>query len=197
MINKNKNIKEYKNMSNFELIGEFNRSFGVTEHDTPQLDIIKKDPELIKYRLSLITEEYKELVEALENNDYVETVDALSDILYVVYGMGRAIGIDLDKAFSLVHKSNMSKLCKHEDEAKQTVGWYKQQYELGKQPYDSPNYRKSPDGKYWVVYNESTNKILKSINYRVVTDDLVKLCNQNKSSTNEKESVFEDKHEWF
>ena len=51
----------------------------------------------------------------------------------------------------------MSKLCKNEDEAKQTVEWYKQQYVLEKQPYDSPNYRKSPDGKYWVVYNESTN----------------------------------------
>ena len=47
-----------------------------------------------------------------------------------------------------------------------TVEWYQNQYKEGKQPYDSPNYRKSPNGKYWVVYNESTSKILKSINYK-------------------------------
>ena len=182
--------------TNFEDIGEFNESFGVKEFKTPQLDIIKKDKNLIKYRLSLITEEYKELLEAVEQNDFVETVDALSDILYVVYGMGRAIGVDLDKAFKLVHKSNMSKLCKNEDEAKKTVEWYKNQYNEGKQPYDSPNYRKSPNGKYWVVYNESTSKILKSINYKPVTDDLINLCNNQKKKYT-KDSVFEDNKSWF
>ena len=34
----------------------------------------------------------------------------LSDILYVVYGAGHAFGIDLDKCFTEVHRSNMSKL---------------------------------------------------------------------------------------
>ena len=97
--------------TNFEKIGEFNKAFGVKEHDTPQQTIIQEDPNIIEYRLSLITEEYKELIEAVEQNDYVETVDALADIMYVVLGMGRAIGVDLDKAFDIVHKSNMSKLC--------------------------------------------------------------------------------------
>ena len=151
--------------TNFEKIGEFNKAFGVKEHTTPQQNIIRDDPKTIEYRLSLITEEYKELIEAVEQNDYVETVDALSDIMYVVLGMGRAIGVDLDKAFDIVHKSNMSKLCVSEEEAKQTVEWYKQQFAEGKLSYDTPRYRKSNDGKHWVVYNESTSKILKSINY--------------------------------
>ena len=151
--------------TNFEKIGEFNKAFGVKEHDIPQQTIIKDDPKTIEYRLSLITEEYKELIEAVEQNDFVETVDALSDIMYVVLGMGRAIGVDLDKAFDIVHKSNMSKLCVSEEEAQQTVEWYKQQSAEGKLSYDTPNYRKSDDGKHWVVYNESTSKILKSINY--------------------------------
>ena len=69
----------------------------------------------------MITEEYNELLEAVENHDYVETVDALADIMYVVLGMGRAIGVDLQKAFDIVHDSNMSKLCVSEEEAKQTV----------------------------------------------------------------------------
>ena len=40
----------------------------------------------------------------------VEIADALTDLLYVVYGAGHAYGIDLDACFSHVHASNMSKL---------------------------------------------------------------------------------------
>ena len=151
--------------TNFDKIGEFNKAFGVKEHKNPQQEIFKEDPKTIKYRVSLITEEYNELLEAVKNHDYVETVDALADIMYVVLGMGRAIGVDLQKAFDIVHDSNMSKLCVSEEEAKQTVEWYKQQYTEGKLKYDTPNYRKSDDGVHWVVFNESTSKILKSINY--------------------------------
>ena len=39
-----------------------------------------------------------------------EIADALTDILYVTYGAGHAYGIDLDRCFSEVQKSNMSKL---------------------------------------------------------------------------------------
>ena len=38
----------------------------------------------------------------------VEIGDALADILYVTYGAGASFGIDLDKAYKLVHESNMS-----------------------------------------------------------------------------------------
>ena len=50
-----------------------------------------------------------------------ETIDALSDILYVVYGAGASFGIDLDKTFDMVHESNMSKVCKNEDEAENNL----------------------------------------------------------------------------
>lgn len=82
--------------------------------------------------------------------------------------MGVSIGMDLDKAFDIVHSSNMSKLCKDEAEAQKTVEWYEQQHKDGKLPYDSAAYRKSTCGDYWVVFNKSTGKILKSINYHVV-----------------------------
>ena len=36
--------------------------------------------------------------------------DALTDILYVTYGAGHAVGMDLDKCFSEVQNSNMRKL---------------------------------------------------------------------------------------
>ena len=39
-----------------------------------------------------------------------DSADALTDILVVTYGAGAAFGIDLDKCFDEVHRSNMSKL---------------------------------------------------------------------------------------
>jgi predicted HAD superfamily Cof-like phosphohydrolase len=45
-----------------------------------------------------------------EEDRLVEIADALTDILYVTYGVGHAFGIDLDKCFEEVHNSNMSKL---------------------------------------------------------------------------------------
>jgi predicted HAD superfamily Cof-like phosphohydrolase len=58
----------------------------------------------------LIDEELGELREAIGNADMVEVADALTDLLYVVYGAGHAFGINLDKCFEEVHASNMSKL---------------------------------------------------------------------------------------
>ena len=63
-----------------------------------------------KLRVSLINEELEEFKEAIKNNDLKEAADALTDILYVTYGAGHAFGINLDKCFNEVQKSNMSKL---------------------------------------------------------------------------------------
>jgi predicted HAD superfamily Cof-like phosphohydrolase len=155
-------------MSNYQKILEFNKAFGVETNNTPQLDIFDKNPTLINYRLSLILEEVGELQDAIKQKDFVETIDALADIMYVTLGAFTAIGIDADKAFDLVHKSNMSKLCISEKEAQDTVQWYKDNQS---DRYDSPNYRKSDDNIHWVVYNESTKKILKNMNYSPVKFD--------------------------
>jgi len=61
-------------------------------------------------RLRLIHEEVHELVEGIRNEDIVEVADALTDILYVVYGAGHAFGIDLDACFEEVQRSNMTKV---------------------------------------------------------------------------------------
>ena len=61
-------------------------------------------------RINLISEELEELKDAIKNNDLKETIDALTDILYVTYGAGYAYGIDLDKCFKEVQRANMSKL---------------------------------------------------------------------------------------
>lgn len=152
--------------TNFEKIIEFHRAFGLKTTNEPQTNVVQNDPALVNLRLSLIDEEHNELKDAVKDNNFVEIIDALTDILYVVYGAGTSFGINMDRAFELVHASNMTKLCVSEEEAQQTVHWYKDN-EFAR--YDSPAYRRSDDGVHWVVYNESTGKVLKSINYRPVS----------------------------
>jgi len=161
-------LKEMKEKTNFEKIYEFNTAFGVKSNNIPQKDLFDTDKKLVEYRLSLVNEEVQELNDSVRNKDFIETVDALTDILYVVYGFFSSIGVDADKAFELVHKSNMSKLCVSEEEAKETVKSYESD-----DRYDSPAYRLSDDGKHYVVFNKSTSKILKSINYNPVSFDSI------------------------
>ena len=61
-------------------------------------------------RLELIAEELDELSDAVADRNMVDIADALTDLLYVIYGAGHTFGIDLDECFQEVHRSNMSKL---------------------------------------------------------------------------------------
>ena len=82
------------------------KTFGQEVKTTPSLSSEK----INNLRISLINEELEEFKEAIKNNDLKEAVDALTDILYVTYGAGHAFGINLDKCFNEVQRSNMSKL---------------------------------------------------------------------------------------
>ena len=93
-------------MTNFEKVGLFMKTFGQEVKSKPGLGNVK----INKLRIDLIDEELKELKYALQTNDLKEVADALTDILYVTYGAGHAFGINLDKCFEEVQKSNMSKL---------------------------------------------------------------------------------------
>ena len=152
-------------MSNFDKVVDFNKTFGVTVHDKPQQNIFTDDPKLVDLRMKLIIEEVEELKEAVNNHDMKETIDALSDILYVVYGAGSSFGIDLDKTFDMVHESNMSKVCKNEDEADKDNSKSYNEKNPAQAPVD-PAWR-IINGKY-VVYNRLTGKVLKSVNYNPV-----------------------------
>ncbi|MDA9709377.1 nucleoside triphosphate pyrophosphohydrolase family protein [Candidatus Pelagibacter sp.] len=95
-------------MTNFEKVGLFMTTFGQEVKKKSELSSDK----INLLRLSLIQEELDELTKAINENDILEVADALTDILYVTYGAGHAFGIDLDKCFDEVQKSNMSKLGK-------------------------------------------------------------------------------------
>lgn len=98
--------EEMMNGTNFELVGDFMEAFGQKVETQPTWP----DFNTRELRVDLIQEEVDELVEAIAQKDMVEIADALTDILYVVYGAGHTFGIDLDECFAEVHLSNMSKL---------------------------------------------------------------------------------------
>ena len=60
--------------------------------------------------LDLITEEYSELKDAIEQNDRVEQLDALVDILVVTMGAIRAAGWDGEAAWKEVMDTNFAKI---------------------------------------------------------------------------------------
>ena len=93
-------------MTNFEKVGLFMKTFGQEVKKKPSLSTDK----INNLRISLINEELEEFKHAIRNNDLKEAADALTDILYVTYGAGHAFGVDLDKCFDEVQRSNMSKL---------------------------------------------------------------------------------------
>ena len=93
-------------MTNFQKVGLFMKTFGQEIKTKPSLSSEK----INNLRINLISEELEELKDAIKNNDLKETIDALTDILYVTYGAGHAFGINLDKCFNEVQESNMSKL---------------------------------------------------------------------------------------
>ena len=95
-------------MSNFKDVKTFMKAFGQEVKTRPDFPNNK----ITKLRYDLIKEELDELEKAMKTNDLNEVADALTDILYVTYGAGHAYGIDLDKCFAEVQKSNMSKLNK-------------------------------------------------------------------------------------
>jgi predicted HAD superfamily Cof-like phosphohydrolase len=286
--------------TNFIKVQEFNRAFDmvpkepqnysfgeIDDFGRPEYnafvnirqDLFTIQPKIIKLRLDLIDEEIKELNQAIETNDFVETRDALADILYVVYGMADVLGINIDcymkknfsyditrfssnirenffklinkhntdigltnfsyikilidiaqgefenkpdlsisqsninkyykeleiyclatnsikdfeiiakylqnillwvyvysyianinadADFTIVHNSNMSKLCDTEVDAIITVADYIEKYVAGTSLYDSPYYYELPELKKWIVKNKSTGKALKNIKYRKV-----------------------------
>jgi hypothetical protein len=249
---------------------QWNIDCGITTNDKLQTEMFKENPSLIKYRVSLIDEEFRELTEGIEKKDLEETWDALADLLVCTYGalatfgfrlepihlltinessrseylhlfddifkcenekivtglnemlsssgmkadakktfckdnetiiidymkclsnyvadikknikeenmqdvcrntvemthyilcFGKVLNLDVELGMKTVNDSNYSKLCDTEAEAIKTVEWYKKN---DIKRYDSPSYRRSTSGDKFVVFNKSTKKILKNVNW--------------------------------
>ena len=112
-----------------------------------------------KLRVALIAEELKELEVAILEKDIVEVADALCDIQYVLAGaiLEFGLGEKFKTLFEEVQRSNMSKACRSEDEAKETVDHYRNK--------DGTECYYLHEGDKWLVYRKSDNKTIKSIKY--------------------------------
>jgi len=93
-------------MTMFKNVKEFHIAFGQRVAEKPELP----DMEERELRGKLLTEEFREYIEAENDNDIVEIADALADIVYIACGTALSYGIPLDKVFKEVHRSNMAKL---------------------------------------------------------------------------------------
>ena len=93
-------------MTNFSSVKKFMETFGQEVKTKPEFP----NDKIVRLRYDLIKEELDEFKQALKDKDLKEVADSLTDILYVTYGAGHAFGINLDKCFDEVQKSNMSKL---------------------------------------------------------------------------------------
>ena len=93
-------------MTNFTDVKKFMETFGQEVKTKAEFPSEK----IVKLRYELIREELDEFEEAIKTKNLKEVADSLTDILYVTYGAGIAFGLDLDKCFIEVHRSNMSKL---------------------------------------------------------------------------------------
>jgi predicted HAD superfamily Cof-like phosphohydrolase len=112
-----------------------------------------------KLRVALIAEELKELEVGILEKDIVQVADALCDIQYVLSGaiLEFGLGHKFKELFDEVQRSNMSKACKSEDEAKATAEHYRKK--------DGTVCYYIQEGDKWLVYRKEDNKTLKSINY--------------------------------
>ncbi len=137
------------------LVAQFHNIFKHPILNTPAIP----DEGRCKLRVALIAEELKELEVAILEKDIVAVADALCDIQYVLSGaiLEFGLGEKFRRLFEEVQRSNMSKACNSEEEARETVEFYKQKD-------GTACYYREEAGK-WLVYRKSDNKTIKSIRY--------------------------------
>lgn len=144
-----------KQPESLELVARFHRTFKHPILPQPAIP----DDKRCKLRVELLAEELKELEEAIRDKDMVAVADALCDLQYVLSGavLEFGLGEKFNALFEEVQRSNMSKACTTEQEAKDTVAYYQQRD-------GTECYYQQADDK-WLVYRKSDNKTIKAKGY--------------------------------
>lgn len=89
------------------MVTELHQTYGLPINTELTFDVPEDVREL---RAKLLVEEVEEAVESIQENDVYNLAKELADVVYVAYGCAITYGINLDKVFNEVHRSNMSKL---------------------------------------------------------------------------------------
>ncbi len=135
-------------------VAAFHKTFNAPILDTPQIP----SKERCELRVSLLQEELNELKQAIADNDIVEIADALCDLQYVLSGavLEFGLGEKFVDLFNEVQRSNMSKACSTQQEADETIEFYK---EKGQDAYSEIS------GGKINVHRIADNKVLKNKYY--------------------------------
>jgi len=138
-------------------VEEFNNAMGKSWQNRTTPTINKADAQFV---IDFIQEELDELKEAVQDNNIVEVFDALLDIAYVGLGNGALVfGLKdkMEKGYAEVQASNLSKICKTEEEAIKTV---KVRSEQQSEPCHFEEV-----GNGFVVYRSRDMKVMKALSY--------------------------------
>ena len=135
-------------------VAEFHKTFNAPILNTPQIP----SKERCELRVSLLQEELNELQEAIADKNIVEIADALCDLQYVLSGavLEFGLGEKFPALFNEVQRSNMSKACANQQEADETIAFYK---EKGEEAFSEIS------GEKINIHRKSDNKVLKNKYY--------------------------------
>jgi len=91
-----------------EQVKEFHKAFSVFSQENP----VPAPKDIMDLRASIMREELKEVIDAMQDEPIENIAKELADLLYVVYGTIWAYGLadKIENVFDEVHRSNMSKL---------------------------------------------------------------------------------------
>jgi len=144
-----------KQPESLQLVAEFHQTF---KHPVLPAPAIPEERRC-RLRVELLAEELRELEDAIRDKDIVAVADALCDLQYVLSGaiLEFGLGEKFKALFEEVQRSNMSKACTSEEEAKETVEYYRLR--------DNTECYYVQEGSHWLVYRKSDNKTIKSKGY--------------------------------
>ena len=137
-------------------VEDFNELMSKPNNYTPTIPE-KKEWQFV---YDFVLEELEEYKEACEKGDIVEILDALCDIAYVSLGNGTMLHGLKDKiwpAYQEVQASNMSKACKTQEEAVNTV-------KVRSKEQGEPCHWEQV-GDMYIVYRTRDRKVMKSLTY--------------------------------
>lgn len=126
----------------------------------PRHDVFAESPREVQQHLKLIMNAMWKLRDSITMKSFLGMSAALVDIQYEVFRAGAVFGIDLDRAFDIVHRANMAKLCLTKQQAMETVEWYQTNHN---ERYKSPAF--AGDGTYFRVFDAASGKPLKCIGW--------------------------------
>lgn len=152
-----------------EQLEHFQRTFRSHFAESPRL--LEKWDYLL--RKNLLQEELDEYLEACENGDSVEILDALVDIMFLTFGTVIAHGMQgvFEQAWNRVVENNMSKEIKHKQLAIDSIQFYEDA---------GVSVHMEPTDEGYLLIRDHDGKIMKPVGFEPVNlKDLVNVEESN------------------